>query len=89
MSTQWKDQPLLYKIVSIASILVSVAVIVFAMLGIFDVLPDADDIYIPLLGVESLCQTYLQWNRYRTAAYFNLGAAIIIFVCAACVFFIK
>ncbi|MBQ2806621.1 MAG: hypothetical protein IJF08_06175 [Clostridia bacterium] len=55
MSTQWKDQPLLYKIVSIASILVSVAVIVFAILGIFDVLPDAGDIYIPLLGVASLC----------------------------------
>lgn len=89
MSTQWKDQPLLYKIVLIASILVSVAVIVFAVLGIFDVLPDAGNIYIPLLGVASLCQTYLQWNRSRTAAYFNLGAAIIIFICAACVFFIK
>lgn len=89
MKTQWKDQPLLYKIVSITSILVSISVIVFAMLGIFDVLPDAGDIYIPLLGVASLCQTYLQWNRARTAAYFNLGAAIIIFICAACVFFIK
>ena len=79
----------LNKIVSIASTLVSVAVIVFAILGIFDVLPDAGDIYIPLLGVASLCQTYLQWKNSRTAAYFNLGAAIIIFICAACVFLIK
>ena len=51
--------------------------------------PDAGDIYIPLVGVASLCQTYLQWNKSGTAAYFNLGAAIIIFICAANAMHIK
>ncbi len=89
MATNRNDQSLLYKIVSITSILLSVAVIVFAVLGIFDVLHDAGDIYIPLLALESLCQTYLQWNKSRVAAYFNLGAAIIILICTLCVFFIN
>ena len=89
MKTKWKEQPLLYKIVSVVSIIVSVAVIVLCSLSLFGVLDAADNIYIPLLGVESLCQTYLQWNKSKMAAYFNLGAAIIIFICTACVFFIK
>ena len=44
---------------------------------------------IPLMGVNLLCQTYTQWNTSRKSAYFSLGCAVIVFLCAIAVFFIK
>ncbi len=71
------------------SIIASVAVIVLAVLQIVGVYDRAINILVPLMGVTQLCQAYLQWNSSRKVAYFSLGTAIFIFICAIIVFFVK
>lgn len=89
MKTKWKDTPLLYKIITVFSVIVSLAVITLAILQIFDVWTQAINLYMPLMGVNLLCQTYTQWNTSRKTAYFSLGCAAFVFACAIAVFFIK
>ena len=89
MKSKWKDAPLLHKIVTIISILVSLSVVVFAVLQIFDIWNQAGNVYMPLMGVTMLCQAYMQWNNSRKVAYFSIGTAVFIFICALVVFFVK
>ena len=89
MKSKWKDVSLLHKIVSIISIIASLSVIVFAVLQIFDIWNQAINICIPLMGITMLCQAYIQWNTSRKVAYFSIGTAVFIFICAIVVFFIK
>ncbi len=89
MKSKWKDAPLLHKIVTIISILASLSVVVLAVLQMFDVWNQAINIFMPLMGVTMLCQAYMQWNTSRKVAYFSIGAAIFIFICAIIVFFVK
>ena len=89
MKTKWKDTPLTHKIVAVVSIIVALSVIVLAILQIFDIWTQAINLCVPLMGVNLLCQTYTQWNTSRKTAYFSLGCAIFVFVCAIAVFFIK
>lgn len=56
---------------------------------IFDIWTQAINLCIPLMGVNLLCQTYMQWNTSRKTAYFSLGCAVFVFACAIAVFFIK
>lgn len=88
MKENWKKIPLPHKIVSTISILTSLAVIVLAVLQIFGILP-AGRIYIPLMGVTMLCQAYLLWNTSRKVAYYSIGTAVFIFICAIAVFLIS
>ena len=88
MKTKWKDAPLIHKIVTVVSIIVALAVIVLAILQMFDIWTQAINLCVPLMGVNLLCQTYIQWNTSRKAAYFSLGCAVFVFVCAIAVFFI-
>ena len=89
MKTKWKDTPTLHKVITIFSGIVSLAVVTLAVLQIFDIWTQAINLCIPLMGVNLLCQTYMQWNTSRKTAYFSLGCAVFVFACAVAVFFIK
>ena len=89
MKTKWKDSPLSHKIITVFSVVVSLAVVTLAILPIFDIWTQAINLCIPLMGVNLLCQTYTQWNTSRKTAYFSLGCAVFVFACAIAVFFIK
>ena len=89
MKTKWKDTSTLHKVITIFSVIVSLAVVTLAVLQIFDVWTQAINLCIPLMGVNLLCQTYMQWNTSRKTAYFSLGCAVFVFACAIAVFFIK
>ena len=89
MKSKWKDAPLLHKLVTVVCILASISVVVLAVLQIFDVWNQAINIFMPLMGVTMLCQAYMQWNTSRKVAYFSMGTAVFIFICAIIVFFVK
>ena len=89
MKSKWNDTPLLHKIITVFSVIVSLAVVTLAILQMFDIWTQAINLCVPLMGVELLCQTYIQWNTGRKSAYFSLGCAVFVFACAIAVFFIK
>ncbi len=89
MKSKWKDVPLLHKLVAVVCILASISVVVLAVLQMFDVWNQAINIFMPLMGVTMLCQAYMQWNTSRKVAYFSMGTAVFIFICAIIVFFVK
>ena len=89
MKTKWKDTPLSHKIITVFSVIVSLAVVTLAILQIFEIWTQAINLCVPLMGVNLLCQTYIQWNTSRKSAYFSLGCAVFVFACAIAVFFIK
>ena len=89
MKTKWKDSPLSHKIITVFSVVVSLAVVTLAILQIFDIWTQAINLCVPLMGVNLLCQTYTQWNTSRKTAYFSLGCAVFVFACAIAVFFVK
>ena len=47
MKTNWKDTPLLHKVVTILSVLASLSVVVLAVLQIFNVWDQAISVYMP------------------------------------------
>lgn len=89
MKSKWKEAPLLFKVITVTSMLASLAVVVLAVLQIFDIWSQAINVYMPLMGVTMLCQAYMQWNNSRKVAYFSIGTAVFIFICAIVVFFVK
>ena len=89
MKTKWKDTPLSHKIITVFSVIVSLAVVTLAILQIFEIWTQTINLCVPLMGVNLLCQTYIQWNTSRKTAYFSLGCAVFVFACAIAVFFIK
>ena len=89
MKTKWKDTPLSHKIITVFSVIVSLAVLTLAILQIFEIWTQAINLCVPLMGVNLLCQTYIQWNTSRKTAYFSLGCAAFVFACAIAMFFIK
>ena len=88
MKTNWKNAPLLQKVVTIISIIASLSVVVLAVLQIFDVWEQAINICVPMMGVTMLCQSYMQWDTSRKVAYFSIGTAAFIFICTIIVFFL-
>ena len=89
MKTKWKDTPLAQRIVTVFSIVIALSVIVLAVLQILKIWTQAINLCIPLMGVNLLCQTYIQWNTSRRSAYVSLCCAALVFICAVAVFFIK
>lgn len=71
---------ILRKIVSAATLISSIGVIVLAVLYLLNVWENAAYAYIPLMGVNLACQAYTQWDPNRKIAWFNLGAAVFIFL---------
>ena len=84
-----KEVSALHKVVFVISIIASLAVVVLAVLQIFDIWNQALNVFMPLMGVTMLCQSYMQWNNSRKVAYFSLGTAVFIFICSIVVFFVK
>ena len=89
MKTKWKDTPLSHRMITVFSVMVSLAVVTLAILQIFEIWTQAINLCIPLMGVNLLCQTYIQWNTSRRSAYVSLCSAALVFICAIAVFFIK
>ena len=89
MKTNRKDTSLLHKVVTVISVLASLSVVVLAVLQIFDVWDQAINIFMPLMGVTLICQSYIQWNGSRKVAYFSIGTAVFIFICSIVIFFLK
>ncbi len=89
MKTKWKDIPLLDKVVTVISLVVSSSVLALGILQIFNILDKAINVAVPLMGITMLCQAYTFWNRSRKLAYFSIGAAVFIFLCAIGVFFLN
>jgi len=81
MKTTWKDTSTLHKVITVFSVIVSLAVVTLAVLQIFDVWVQAINLCIPLMGVNLLCQTYMQWNTSHKTAYFSLGCSVCICLC--------
>ena len=84
-----KNNSFIHNAVTVFSIIISLAVIVFAALQIAGVWDGAVNVLLPLLGLNLICQTYTQWNTHRKVSYFSAAAAIFIFVCSIIVFFVK
>ena len=89
MKIKWKESPLSHKVVTVISILASLYVIVLAILQMFDVWTQAINLCVPMMGITMLCQAYMQWNNSRKVAWFSIGVAAFIFVCAIVVFYVK
>ena len=68
----------LRKIVSTASLISSISVIILAALYLLNIWDNAAYAYIPLMGINLVCQAYTQWIPNRKIAWFNLVAAILI-----------
>ena len=62
--------------------------IVLAVLYLLNVWENAAA-YIPLMGVNLACQAYTQWDPNRKIAWFNLGAAVFIFLAYIAVVIMK
>jgi len=88
VKTNWGNTPTSNKIVTIISILASLSTVVLAVLQMFDIWNQAINICVPMMGVTMLCQSYMQWNTSRKVAYFSIGTAAFIFICAIMVFFL-
>ena len=89
MKKEREDMSLLSKIAVIVSIIVSVAVIVLAVLQLFDVWSNAGYVYVPLMGINLLLQAYTQWKPNRGVAIFSLCTAVFVLTCAIVVYIIK
>ena len=89
MKTKWKDTPLAQRIVTVFSIVIALSVSVLAVVQILKIWTQAINLCVPLMGVNLLCQTYMQWNTSRRSAYVSLCCAALVFICAIAVFFIK
>ena len=89
MKTSLKDTPLLHKVLTIISVLASMSIVVLAILQIFNVWDRAINVFMPLMGVTMLCQSYMQWNNSRKVAYYSLGTAAFIFICSIVVLLVR
>ena len=89
MKSKWKDVPLTHRMVTIISIGLSLSIVVLGILQIFEIWVYAINVCVPLMGLVNLCQAYIQWNTSRKVAYFSIGTAVFIFICAIVVFFVK
>lgn len=75
--------PLLSKIVTVCTVVVSAAIIVLSILQICNVWAFAPYLYMPLIGVNLLLQAYSQWKTNKGVAIFSLCAAGFVLVCSA------
>ncbi|MBQ7921436.1 MAG: hypothetical protein IJ325_02525 [Clostridia bacterium] len=88
MEDQKKNAPL-HNFIAVLGIIISATVIVLAVLQIFDIWNNAITVFIPLMGLNQLCQAYTQWHINRKVAYFNIGTAGFLLICTVVIFFLK
>lgn len=80
LKENWKQKLWYERIIFIAGLLSSVAVVVLAVLQLCNVWNDAAYAYIPLMSITMLSQAYENRNRSKSVAWFSLGTAVFIFI---------
>ena len=84
----WNKKNQKQKILSVLGIIISIIIIVLAILQMIDILPNAINIFEPLLGVLMVIQAIEQWQDNRKSAYFSLAVAIFIFIVGIVILFL-
>lgn len=84
----WNNKTTLSKVLTIIGFIISIAIIILALLQIFDVWRNAIYVHEPLLGVLMLIQASENWKENKSVAYFSLFTAIFIFAVAIFTFLI-
>ena len=78
----WEEKTWRMKSISILGVLVSTTIIIFCILQLAGIFPNATDIFMPLLGVLMCIQAIQNWKTNRLSAYFSLLVAIFIGIVA-------
>lgn len=73
------DNASFIKFLRILGIFVSIIVIVFALLQLFNIFENGDYIFIPGLGILMIIQALENWNKNKDQARFSLGVGVFIF----------
>lgn len=81
----FKNMTVTEKIVSVSTIICSLAIVVLAILQIFDVWSDAGFVYLPLMAVNLILQAIREWKKNRSVAIVSICAAFIVTACVAAV----
>lgn len=66
------------KTLKIIRIIISILIIIFVVLQLTRIIPNADNIFMPMLGILMLMQTIEYWEKNKEIALLSLIAAIII-----------
>lgn len=86
----WSRMPAGRKALTIAGMILSVAVIVLAALSLTGVWENSGLAYVPLLGALMLTQAAQNWKTRKGLAIFSIVAALFVFLCwVAVVFFTR
>ena len=86
---KWKEKTTYNKVGSVAVILCSVLIIIFATLQLLGIWEDAVFAYMPLACVNMLFFTVSYWKTNRGTAIFNLVAAVFVLLCTVVIVFMK
>ena len=66
------------KTLKIIRIIISILIIIFVVLQLTRIIPNADNIFMPMLGILMLMQTIEYWEKNKETALLSLIAVIII-----------
>ncbi|MBQ7012363.1 MAG: DUF3953 domain-containing protein [Oscillospiraceae bacterium] len=80
----WRERPLTVKIAMIIGMIAGTGIIIFVILGLTGVMENADNIFMPLLGVLMLTQGIREWKTSKITAVLSFAVAIFIAI-VACV----
>ena len=69
MIQKWKEATTANKVVLILQVVVSISIMVLALLQLLDI-SNTINIFIPLLGVNTLLQAIQEWSKNRGTAIF-------------------
>ncbi len=78
----WRERPLYAKIAAMIGMIASIGVIVFAILGLIGVMKNADNIYMPLVGVTMIAQGIREWKTSKVLSIFSFAVAVFITIVA-------
>ena len=78
----WQERPLYAKIAAIIGMIANIGGIVFVILGLTGVMENADNIFMPLLGVFLLTQGIREWKNSKITAVLSIAVAIFIAIVA-------
>ena len=71
----WQQTSLFMKVIRIIGIILSVLIIIFAVLQIFNVMQNAGYIYLPLIGLLMITQAIQNWKTSKGVAIFSIFVA--------------
>ena len=77
------------RILAITASILSIITIVFAVLGLLDVIGYSLYVTTPLLGVILGIQAYMNWHKNKGVAIFSICVSAFMIIVTAIVFFLK